>query len=156
MSENDKSVRERLDAMGLRLPEPAAPVAAYVPARAAGGLLYVSGQIAMRDGAVWRGTLGESLATDEGFLAARACGLMLLAQADKAIGLDRVTGCLQLQGFVACTPDFTDHPRVVNGASELMQDVFGEAGRHTRAAVGCPSLPLGACVEVSGVFLLQE
>ena len=148
-------IEERLAAAGLTLPAAAAPVAAYVPTRAAGGLLYVSGQIAMRDGAVLTGRLGEDVTVQAGYAAARACGLMILAQAKASVGLDRVTGCLQLGGFVACTPSFTDHPKVVNGASDLMETVLGEAGRHTRFAVGAPSLPLDACVEVAGVLTLD-
>ena len=148
-------IEERLRAAGLTLPEPAAPVASYVPAREAGGLLYVSGQIAMREGRVWTGRLGETLSVEDGQAAARTCGLMILAQARAAVGLERVTGCLQLGGFAACTEDFTDHPKVINGASDLMQTALGEAGRHTRFAVGAPSLPLGACVEVAGVLILD-
>ena len=148
-------IEERLEAAGLVLPEAAAPVAAYVPAREAGGLLYVSGQIAMRDGAVLTGRLGDGLTVEDGAAAAAACALMILAQAKRAVGLDRVTGCLQLGGFVACHPDFTDHPKVINGASEVMQTVLGEAGRHTRFAVGAPSLPLDACVEVAGILTLD-
>ena len=149
-------IEERLRAAGLTLPEPAAPVASYMPAREAGGLLYVSGQIATREGRVWTGRLGDDLTVEDGQAAARACGLMILAQARAAVGLGRVTGCLQLGGFVACTEDFAEHPKVLNGASDLMQTALGEAGRHTRFAVGAPSLPLGACVEVAGVLTLKE
>jgi enamine deaminase RidA (YjgF/YER057c/UK114 family) len=152
----DKEVVARLEAMGLTLPEPAAPVAAYVPAVEAGGLLHVSGQIAMRDGEVWQGRLGDGTGMEEGYEAARACGLMLLAQVRRAVGFERLRACVRLGGFVACAPSFTDHPKVINGASELMQAVLGEAGRHARFAVGAPSLPLGACVEVDGVFALAR
>ena len=152
---SQSEIEKRLEAAGLALPEPAAAVASYVPAREAGGLLYVSGQIAMRDGGVWTGTLGGDVSLEEGQRAARSCALMILAQARRTVGLDRVTGCLQLGGFVACTPGFTDHPKVVNGASDLMEAALGEAGRHTRFAVGAPSLPLGACVEVSGLLTLR-
>ena len=148
-------IEERLRTAGFALPEAAAPVAAYVPTREAGGLLYVSGQVAMRNGAVLTGRLGDDVTTEQGYDAAQACALMILAQAKASAGLSRVKGCLQLGGFVACTPDFTDHPKVVNGASDLMQTALGEAGRHTRFAVGAPSLPLGTCVEVSGVLLLD-
>ena len=148
-------IRERLEAAGLRLPSPAAPVAAYVPAREANGLLYVSGQIAMRDGAPWTGRLGADLTTEDGYAAARACALMILAQAEASVGLARVRGCVQLGGFVACTEGFTEHPQVVNGASDVMETALGEAGRHTRFAVGAPSLPLGVCVEVSGLLALD-
>lgn len=148
-------IKDRLEALGLTLPEPAAPVAAYVPAKKAGGLLHVSGQLPFKDGEVVRGRLGEDGDVEAGAEAARLCALMLLAQAKAAVGLEKIKGCLQLGGFVACTPDFTTHPKVIDGASTLMQDVLGEAGRHARFAVGAPSLPLGACVEVAGVFTLD-
>lgn len=153
MSERS-AIEARLDELGITLPAPAAPVAAYLPAREAAGLLYVSGQLPMRMGEVQGGTLGEDLSVAEGAAAARLCGLMLLAQAREAVGLERLKGCVKLDGFVACTRGFTDHALVLNGASELMADVMGEAGRHARAAVGVPALPLGACVEVAGVFEL--
>ena len=149
-------IEVRLEELGLTLPHPAAPVAAYVPAKEAGGLLYVSGQLPMRMGEVEGGTLGEDVSVAEGAQAARLCGLMLLSQARKAVGLSRVTSCVKLDGFVACVRGFTDQAKVINGASELMQDVLGEAGRHARAAVGVPALPLGACVEVAGVFQLAD
>lgn len=146
----------RLKELGLTLPTPSAPVASYVPAKEAGGLLYVSGQLPMRMGDVEGGTLGEDVSIEEGMAAARLCGLMLLSQARKAVGLERVSGCVKLDGFVACVRGFYDQAKVINGASELMQDVMGEAGRHARAAVGVPALPLGACVEVAGVFSLTD
>ena len=149
-------IEARLEALGLTLPTPAAPVAAYVPAKAAGGLLFVSGQLPQRFGEVETGTLGEDLGVEEGAAAARLCGLMLLAQARKAVGLDRLTGCVRLDGFVACVRGFADQAKVVDGASELMREVMGEAGRHARAAVGVPALPLGACVEVAGTFSLAD
>ena len=149
------SIERRLAEAGFTLPDPAAPVAAYVPAREAGGLLYVSGQLPIRDGAFVTGRLGEDLDEAAGASAAELCALMILAQARAAVGLERVTGCVQLGGFVACTPAFTAHPKVIDGASRLMQTALGEAGRHARFAVGAPSLPLGACVEVAGVLSLQ-
>lgn len=149
-------IEERLAQAGLTLPEPAAPVASYVPAREAGGLLYVSGQLPIVAGKIVTGRLGKDRDVEEGVAAARACGLMLLAQARAAVGLARVAGCVQLGGFVACTKSFRDQPKVVNGASDLMELALGEAGRHSRFAVGAPSLPLGACVEVSAVFSLQQ
>lgn len=156
MTEETSPIEARLAELGLILPEPAAPVAAYVPAVEAGGLLHVSGQLATRDGTVITGRLGEDLSVEEGAEAARRCGLMLLAQARKAVGLERVRACVRLGGFVACVPGFTDHPKVIDGASALMADVMGEAGRHARFAVGVSSLPLGACVEVDGVFALAD
>jgi enamine deaminase RidA (YjgF/YER057c/UK114 family) len=152
------TVEDRLKEMGLALPEPAAPLAAYVPFVRAGDLLHVSGQIA-RDGAggVWTGTLGRDMDAATGAEAARSCALQLLAQARAACDGDwgRLLRVVKLTGFVASTPDFTDHPRVVNGASELMVALLGEAGRHARSAVGVAALPLGAAVEVEGVFLLR-
>ena len=149
-------IEVRLKELGLTLPTPAAPVASYVPAKDACGLLFVSGQLPMRMGEAMGGTLGEDVSVEEGAAAARLCGLMLLAQTRKAVGLDRVAGCVKLDGFVACVRGFTDQAKVVDGASQLMQDVMGEAGRHARAAVGVPALPLGACVEVAGVFQLAD
>ncbi|MBF0305942.1 MAG: RidA family protein [Alphaproteobacteria bacterium] len=145
----------RLKELGIELPAAAAAVANYVPFVVAGGLVFVSGQITMKDGKPhWLGRLGETRTVEEGYQAARLCGLNLIAQARAACGgdLDRVRRVVRLGGFVACTPEFTDHPKVVNGASDLMVEVFGEAGRHARAAVGAPSLPLGVPVEIDAVF----
>jgi enamine deaminase RidA (YjgF/YER057c/UK114 family) len=146
----------RLAELGLALPEAAAPVAAYVPAVEAGGLLHISGQLPFRDGKVMTGRLGETVTLEHGQDAAEACALMLLAQIRKALGgFDRVERIVKLGVFVNSTPDFTDHPKVANGASELMQAVFGEAGRHARAAVGVAALPLGAAVEVDAIVALR-
>ncbi len=145
----------RLAELGLTLPAPAAPVAAYVPTVEAGGFLYVSGQVSFVDGALVKGKLGADLSVEQGFAAAQGCGLMLLAQAQAALGsLDRIARVVKLGAFVACTPDFTDQPKVANGASELMVAVFGETGKHSRSAVGVPSLPLGCAVEIDAVFAL--
>jgi enamine deaminase RidA (YjgF/YER057c/UK114 family) len=146
----------RLAELGLTLPAPAAPVAAYVPTVEAGGFLYVSGQVSFVDGALVKGKLGADLSVEQGFAAAQGCGLMLLAQAQAALGsLDRIARVVKLGAFVACTPDFTDQPKVANGASELMVAVFGETGKHSRSAVGVPSLPLGCAVEIDAVFALH-
>ncbi|WP_421852595.1 RidA family protein [Novosphingobium sp.] len=143
----------KLAELGLSLPAPAAPVAAYVPTVEAGGFLYVSGQVSFVDGALVKGRLGEDLSVEQGFAAARGCGLMLLAQAEAALGsLDRIVRVVKLGAFVACTPEFTDQPKVANGASELMVAMFGDAGKHSRSAVGVPSLPLGCAVEIDAVF----
>lgn len=153
MTENPAT---RLAELGLTLPAPAAPVAAYVPTVEAGGFLYVSGQVSFVDGALVKGKLGADLSVEQGFAAAQGCGLMLLAQAQAALGsLDRVARVVKLGAFVACTPDFTDQPKVANGASELMVAVFGETGKHSRSAVGVPSLPLGCAVEIDAVFALH-
>lgn len=157
------SLIARLEELGIDLPAPAAPVASYVPAQIVGELLYISGQISMHNGKVIEGRLGENdagiaaLSLEEGMAAARACGIMLLAQAKAALNgdLDRVTSCVRLGGFVTCTPDFRNHPKVINGASNLMLEVMGDAGKHTRAAVGVPSLPLGAAVEIDGIFRIR-
>lgn len=146
----------KLAELGLTLPAPAAPVAAYVPTVEVGGFLYVSGQVSFVDGALVKGRLGEDLSVEQGFAAAQGCGLMLLAQAQAALGsLDRVARVVKLGAFVACTPEFTDQPKVANGASELMVAVFGEVGKHSRSAVGVPSLPLGCAVEIDAVFAVH-
>ena len=143
----------KLAELGLVLPAPAAPVAAYVPTVEVGGFLYVSGQVSFVDGKLIKGRLGEDLSLEQGVIAAQGCGLMLLAQVQAALGsLDRVARVVKLGAFVNCTSDFTDQPKVVNGASELMVAVFGEAGKHSRSAVGVPSLPLGCAVEIDAVF----
>lgn len=150
------SITQKLAELGLSLPEAAAPVAAYVPAVEAGGLLHVSGQLPFKDGALMKGRLGEDRDTDYGYEAARACALMLVAQIEKALGsLDRVERIVKLGAFVASTPDFTDQPKVANGASELMVALFGDAGRHARSAVGVPVLPLGAVVEVDAIVAVR-
>ena len=152
------SIDQRLAELGISLPEPAAPVAAYVPVVIAGGFAHVSGQVSFdENGELIKGRLGDDADLETGQKAARACGLMLLAQLKSALGsLDRVERIVKLGVFVNCTPDFTDQPKVGNGASELMQEVFGEAGRHARAAVGAPSLPLGVAVEVDAVVKIRD
>ncbi|MBS7668237.1 RidA family protein [Croceicoccus gelatinilyticus] len=147
------NIEARLAELGLNLPEPAAPVASYVAAVEAGGLLHISGQLPFVAGALVTGRLGEDVSLEQGIEAAQACGVMILAQAKAALGsLERVTRVVKLGGFVNSTGDFTDQPKVVNGASDLMMAVFGEAGRHARSAVGVPVLPLGAAVEVDAIL----
>ena len=147
------SIAARLTGLGIRLPEPAAPIAAYVPAVEINGFLYISGQLPFReDGSLITGRLGEDYDVAHGQEAAERCGVMLLAQLQQALGaLDRVQQIVKLGVFVASDPHFTDQPRVANGASELMEKVFGEAGRHARSAVGVPCLPRGAAVEVDAI-----
>ncbi|MCB2066357.1 MAG: RidA family protein [Erythrobacter sp.] len=146
----------RLQELGLVLPEVSPPLASYVPVMVAGDMAFVSGQLPFIDGKLVTGTLGKDVELDLAIAAARACGLMVLAQLRAALGsLDRVSHVVKLGGFVASTPDFTDQHRVANGASDLMAEVFGDAGRHARAAVGVPSLPLGAAVEVDAVIALK-
>lgn len=150
-----QAIDAKLAELGLTLPQAAAPVAAYIPAVEAGGLLHLSGQLPFRDGAVVTGRLDEDLSLEEGQEAARLCGLMVLAQVKAALGgFERVRRVVKLGVFVNSAPGFTDQPKVANGASELMAAVFGEAGRHARAAVGVAALPLGAAVEVDAVIEL--
>jgi enamine deaminase RidA (YjgF/YER057c/UK114 family) len=149
------SIADRLAELGIELPKPAAPVASYVPVVVAGGLAHVSGQLPFIDGGLVTGRLGEDVDLDLGARAARACGLMILAQLDAALGsLDRVARVVKLGAFVNSAPGFTDQPKVANGASDLMVEVFGDAGRHARSAVGVPVLPLGAAVEVDAIVAL--
>ena len=148
-------IETRLAELGIELPEAAAPVANYVAYVVSGNLVFVSGQITLLNGEFkYVGALGRDFSIDEGYQAARLCGLNLIAQVREACGgdLDRVKRVVKLGGFVACTPDFTDPPKVVNGASDLMVEVFGDAGRHARAAVGVASLPAGVAAEVEGIF----
>ncbi len=150
------SIHDRLAELGLTLPEAAAPVASYVPAVEAKGLLHISGQVSQADGQLIKGRLGEDLSLEDGVRAARACGIMLLAQIKAALGsLDKVERIVKLGVFVNSAGSFTDQPKVANGASELMQDVFGEPGRHARSAVGVPVLPLGAAVEIDAVVAIR-
>ena len=151
------SIDAKLEQLGITLPEPAAPVASYRPAVIANGMLYVSGQLPFVDGKIVSGKLGDSVSLEQGVEAARACGIMLIAQMKAALDgdLDRVVQVVKLGGFVASTPDFTDQPKVVNGASDLMEQVFGEAGRHARSAVATPVLPLDAAVEVDAIVALK-
>lgn len=148
------TVDARLAELGITLPTPAVPVASYVPFVRVGSLVMISGQITMEDGEIrCVGKLGESMSVEEGYQAARLCGVNLIAQMRAACDgdLDRVKRVVRLGGFVNCTGDFTDHPKVINGASDLMQEVFGDVGQHARAAVGSSSLPLGVAVEVDAV-----
>ncbi len=152
------NIDQRLATLGITLPAPAAPVASYVPAVEANGLLHISGQISFaEDGSLITGRVGETLSLEQGHSAARRCGIMLLAQIRAALGsLDRVERIVKLGVFVNSAPDFTDQPKVANGASDLMTDVFGESGRHARSAVGVPVLPLGVAVEVDAVVAIQN
>ncbi len=150
-------INARLAEIGLTLPDPVAPVANYVPYVVSGNLVFISGQVSMGPNGLMAGKLGGDVDLETGIAAAKACGVNLIAQLRAACGgdLDRVKRVVKLGGFVNCTPEFTDQPKVVNGASDLMVAVFGEAGRHARAAVGAPSLPMGAAVEVDGVFEIK-
>ena len=150
------SIDNRLTELGITLPEPAAPVAAYVPTVLAGNLLHVSGQLPFDNGQLMTGRLGEDRDVEFGNKAARACGVMILAQVNKALGrLDKVERIVKLGVFVSSAAGFTDQPKVANGASELMEQVFGDAGKHARSAVGVPVLPLGAAVEIDAVVAVR-
>lgn len=150
-------IQERLAELGITLPEPAAPVASYVPTVEAGGFLYISGQVSFVDGALMTGKVGDTRSEEEGATAARGCGLMLIAQMQKALGsLDRVERIVKLGAFVASTPDFSGQPKIANGASDLMEAVFGDAGKHSRSAVGVPVLPLDATVEIDAVVKIRD
>ena len=148
-------IEARLTELGIELPQPAAPVANYVPFTVSGDLVFISGQICQWNGELrFVGKLDAGIGIADGREAAKLCALNILAHLRVACGgdLDRVRRCLRLGGFVNCTPEFTDMPQVVNGASDLMVEVFGDQGRHARAAVGVSSLPAGVAVEVEGTF----
>jgi len=151
-------IEARLEKLGLTLPPAPSPVANYVPHLIAGDLLFISGQVSKAaDGSLVRGLLGADVALETGQHAARLCALNVLAQAKAALGsLDRIGQVLQLTGFVASTPEFGEQPQVVNGASDLMVEVLGSAGRHTRSAVGVASLPLNAAVEIDAIIKIKD
>ena len=144
-----------LKQLGITVPSASAPAANYVPTVRTGNLLFVAGQVTFKDGkAEYIGKLGREFNVEQGQQAARLCALNIIAQVKNALGgdLDRVKRCVKVTGFVNAIPDFTDQPKVVNGASDLLVEVFGEAGKHARAAVGTGSLPLGVAVEVEAIF----
>ena len=149
------TIEARLEELGIKLPEAAAPVASYQPLVVSGQTAYISGQLPFVDGKLVTGKLGTDVSLEQGQAAARACGLMIMAQLKAAGLLERVEQVVKLGGFVASTPDFTDQPKVVNGTSDLMFEVFGDAGRHARSAVGVPVLPLDAAVEVDAIVALR-
>lgn len=152
------TIERRLAELKIALPAAAAPAGNYVPYVIAGPLVFVAGQLPFEDGKVrYAGKLGAGVSLEDGQKAARLCALNLIAQVRAACGgnLDRVKRCVKLTGFVNAAPEFADHPKVVNGASDLMAEVFGDKGRHARAAVGSSSLPLGAAVEVDAIFEIQ-
>jgi len=148
-------IEDKLASLGIVLPAMTAPLANYVPARRHGGQVYISGQVPAEGGKdKFTGKLGSDYSVEEGQAAARLCAVNILAQLKQALDgdLDRVVGVIRLGGFVNAEPDFRDHPRVINGASDLMVEVFGDAGRHARAAVGCYSLPRNVPVEIDAIF----
>lgn len=151
------TIEDRLSDLGVTLPSPPKAAANYAPFVVAGSLLFVSGQLPMQEGAVViKGKLGDGLGVDEGKQAARLCVINVLAQAKAALGdLERIVQCARLNGFVAAAPGFTDHPAVMNGASDLIAQALGERGSHSRIAVGCASLPMDAAVEVDAIFVIE-
>ena len=144
-------IEERLAELGIELPPAPQPVASYIPVKVVGGLAWVAGQVPMQDGAIAvSGAVGSDVTTDEANAGARRCAIQALSALRAALGsLDRVTGIVKVDVFVASAHGFTDQPAVANGASDLLVEVFGDEGRHARAAVGVPELPLGAAVEVA-------
>ncbi|VTU36071.1 RidA family protein [Variovorax sp. PBL-E5] len=145
----------RLEQLGITLPKAVAPAANYVPARRSGSMIYIAGQVPTADGKdQYVGKVGRDVSIEDAQKAARLCAINILAQLRTALGgsLDSVVGCVRLGGFVNAAPEFGDHPKVINGASDLMVEVFGDAGRHARAAVGCSSLPRNVAVEVDAIF----
>ena len=150
-----RTVEQRLTDMGISLPEPAAPAANYVPFVTTGKMIFVSGQITILNGELqYKGKVGDTLSTEDGYKAARICAINLIAQVKRACfgNLELVTQVVKLGGFVNCTSEFTDQPKVINGASDLIADAFGENGKHARFAVGAASLPMDVAVEVDGIF----
>ena len=148
----------RLRELGIELPQPAKPAANYVGWVRTGNLVFTAGQVTFRDGKLeFQGKVGKDFGTEEAAKAARLCAINLLAQVREACGgeLDRVKRCVKIVGFVNAAPDFTDHPKVVNGASDLLVEVLGEKGKHARSAVGSGSLPINVAVEVEGIFEVE-
>ena len=152
------SFDDKIKELKIELPEAKAPVGSYVATKTVGKLLYVSGQISIDSkGNLIKGKVGKDLTTDEAYKAAERCGLSIIAQVKNACNgdLSKVKSCVKLTGFVNSTEDYIEQPKVINGASDLISSIFGEAGMHTRAAVSTNSLPLGVSVEVDGIFELN-
>ncbi|NOX73918.1 MAG: RidA family protein [Alphaproteobacteria bacterium] len=151
------TIEVKLAEMGIELPAAPAPAANYVPYVISGDLVFVSGQIPKNDAGMILGKLGDTMSIEDGQEAAKACAIALLAQVKAACGgdLDRLAKVVKLVGFVNATADFTDHPSVINGASDFIGDLLGDIGAHARAAVGCSSLPLGVAVEIEGIFQIR-
>ncbi len=151
------AVENRLKEIGIEIPAVPKPVAAYVPGVEAGGLVYTSGQLPVSGGELKKGKLGDGVSVEDGYEAAKLCAINCLAVIKSLAGdLDRVERVVKLVGFVNCAPDFNDQPKVINGASELMLTAFGDAGLHSRSAVGVASLPLGAVCEVEAIVKLKD
>ena len=149
---------KKIQELKIKLPEAKPPVGSYVATKITGNLLFISGQISIAEnGELIKGKIGKELSTEEGYNAAKRCGLSIVAQAKVACNgdLSKIKSCVKLTGFVNSTEDFTEQPKVINGASDLIATIFGEAGMHTRAAVSTNSLPLGVSVEVDAIFELN-
>jgi enamine deaminase RidA (YjgF/YER057c/UK114 family) len=149
---------EKIKELKIELPEAKAPVGSYVASKVCGNMLFISGQISISaNGELIKGKLGQELKTNEGYEAAKRCGLSIVSQVKKACNgdLSKIKSCIKLTGFVNSTKDFIEQPKVINGASDLIASVFGDAGMHTRAAVSTNSLPLGVSVEVDAIFELN-
>ena len=152
------SFEKKIQELNIKLPEAKPPVGSYVATKIVGNLLYISGQISISEnGELIKGKIGKDLTTEQGYNAAKRCGLSIIAQVKKACNndLSKVKSCVKLTGFVNSTDEFIDQPKVLNGASDLIASVFGDAGMHTRAAVSTNSLPLGVSVEVDAIFELK-
>ena len=150
--------QKKIDELKIKLPEAKPPVGSYVATKISGNLLFISGQISISDdGDLIKGKVGKELSTQDGYEAAKRCGLSIVAQAKVACDgdLSKIKSCVKLTGFVNSTEDFIEQPKVINGASDLIASVFGDAGMHTRAAVSTNSLPLGVSVEVDAIFELN-
>jgi len=149
------SIEKKIKELDIKLPDPKDPVGAYVASKIVGNLLYISGQISINEkGDLIKGKLGKDLNTNQGYDAAKRCGLAIISQVKKACGgdLSKVKSCIKLTGYVNSTEDFIDQPKVINGASEIISSIFEDKGLHTRAAVSSNSLPLGVAVEVDAIF----
>ena len=149
------TIEKKIEELGISLPNATDPVGSYVATKISGKFLFISGQISIDDkGTLIKGKLGKDLNTEDGYEAAKRCGLSIIAQAKKACNgdLSKIKSCVKLTGFVNSTEDFIEQPKVINGASELIVSIFGDAGMHTRAAVSTNSLPLGVSVEVDAIF----
>ena len=152
------SFEKKIEELKIKLPEAKPPVGSYVATKITGNLLFISGQISITEnGELIKGKIGKELSTEQGYDAAKRCGLSIVAQAKVACNgdLSKIKSCIKLTGFVNSTEDFTEQPKVINGASDLIATIFGHAGMHTRAAVSTNSLPLGVSVEVDAIFELN-
>ena len=152
------SFEDKIKKLNIILPKATNPVGSYIATKIVGNLLFISGQISISDkGELIKGKLGKEITTDQGYEAAKRCGLSIVAQAKKACGedLSKIKSCIKLTGFVNSIDSFTEQPKVINGASDLIASIFGDSGMHTRAAVSTNSLPLGVSVEVDAIFELN-